>query len=231
MAFFMLTAEKTDSVDVPMASAWEIACRWRQYQAEFRVNTLRVVALAVFYLTHLLRFRVDRGFGSLALPDSAVAISQQRHLAITVIVAAWVLWSLLVHVLLLDRVFPRRLPLLSICVDSLLLTAVLLCGSGAASPMVCGYFLIVMMAGLRLNLNWVRAAAGCCLAGYVVLLGCARWPQGVLLAQPHPTLPRYHQLMVGIAIVMSGVIVGQLVRHVRQLAFDLQRVSGQEQQS
>ena len=144
---------------------------------------------------------------------------------------AWVLWSLLVHVLLLDRVFPRRLPLVSICVDSLLLTAVLLCGSGAASPMVCGYFLIVMMAGLRLNLNWVKAAAGCCLAGYVVLLGCARWPQGVLLAQPHPTLPRYHQLMVGIAIVMSGVIVGQLVRHVRQLAFDLQRVSGQEQQS
>ena len=73
--------------------------------------------------------------------------------------------------------------------------------------------------------------SGCCLAGYIVLLGCGRWPQGVLLAQPHPTLPRYHQLMVGIAIVMSGVIVGQLVRHVRQLAFDLQRVSGQEQQS
>lgn len=227
----MLAAEMTDPVDGPAASAWEIVCRWRQYQAELRVNALRVVALAVFYLTHLLRFRVDAGFGSLALQDSAVAISQQRHLAITVIVAAWVLWSLLVHVLLLDRVFPRRLPLFSICVDSLLLTAVLLCGSGAASPMVCGYFLIVMMAGLRLNLNWVKAATGCCLVGYVVLLGCARWPQGVLLAQPHPVLPRYHQFVLGLAIVMSGVIVGQIVRHVRQLAFDLQRVSGQERQA
>lgn len=226
----MIAAQKDQTVELPEATAWEIACRWRQYHAEMRVNGLRIIALALFYLVHLLRYWAVGGstwLGFLQDADGA-AISKQRHLAITLIVATWVLWSMVVHVLLLDRVFPRRFPLASICLDCLLLTAALICGSGAASPLVCGYFLIVMMAGLRLNLNWVRAAAGCCLAGYLVLLGCARWPQGLLLADPHPVLPRYHQLVVGLAIVMSGVIVGQLVRHLQQIAVYLQRASQQE---
>jgi hypothetical protein len=136
-----------------------------------------------------------------------------------------------VHVLLLDRVFPQRLPLVSICLDCAFLTAVLVCSSGAASPLVCGYFLIVMMAGLRLNLAWVRAAAGCSLAGYLILLGCSRWPMGMLLADPLPVIPRYHQIVVGLAIVFSGVIVGQIVRHVRQMAESLMMGSLRERQS
>jgi len=214
-------------------SAWHVICRWRQYMAEQTVNTLRICTLAVFYLVHLLRYEAGAGTGWLDfLQDGGAGrMSFQRHVAITVVVAAWVLWSLTVHVLLLDRVFPRRLPLLSICLDCVFLTAVLIFSSGAASPLVCGYFLIVMMAGLRLNVAWVRAAAGCSLAGYLFLLGCSRWPMGMLLADPLPPVPRYQQIVVGLAIVFSGVIVGQIVRHVRQLAESLMVASVRERQS
>lgn len=214
-------------------SAWYVICRWRQYVAEQRVNVLRICTIALFYLVHLLRYQAGAGTSWLGFlqEGGAGGISFQRHLAITVVVAGWVLWSLTVHVLLLDRVFPQRLPLVSICLDCAFLTAVLVCSSGAASPLVCGYFLIVMMAGLRLNLAWVRAAAGCSLAGYLILLGCSRWPMGMLLADPLPVIPRYHQIVVGLAIVFSGVIVGQIVRHVRQLAESLMMGSLRERQS
>jgi hypothetical protein len=212
--------------------AWLVVCRWRQYAAEIRVNVLRICAIAMFYLLHLAGSWPGNAGSWLSLLqfNQTRELSPQRHLAITVLVGAWVLWSLTVHVLLLDRVFPRRLPVLSICLDSLFLTAVLICGSGAASPLVCGYFLIVMMAGLRLNLSWVRLATGCCVLGYLVVLGCSRWPQGFLLQDPLPTVPRYHQIMVCLAIVISGVIVGQMVRHVRQIAEDLLRISLAERQ-
>jgi hypothetical protein len=88
-----------------------------------------------------------------------------------------------------------------------------------------------MMAGLRLNVAWVRAGAGCSLAGYLFLLGCSRWPMGMLLADPLPLVPRYQQIVVGLAIVFSGVIVGQIVRHVRQLAESLMVASVRERQS
>lgn len=215
-----------------LESAWHVMCRWRQYVAEQRVNVLRICTIALFYLVHLLRYQAGAGTGGLSfLQDGGSAISYQRHLGITLVVAAWVFFSLTVHVLLLDRIFPRRLPLLSICLDCVFLTAVLVCSSGAASPLVCGYFMIVMMAGLRLDLAWVRAAAGCSLAGYLILLGCGRWPMGMLLADPLPIVPRYHQIVVCLAIVCSGVIVGQIVRHVRHIVETLMQQTVRERQS
>jgi len=212
--------------------AWRVICRWRQYAAEIRVNLLRICAISVFYTLHLAGGHpggIGDWVGFLQL-QQAGGIPPQRQLAITVLVGAWVLWSLTVHALLLDRVFPQHLPVLSICLDIIFLTAVLICGSGAASPLVCGYFLIVMMAGLRLNLWWVRLAAGGSLLGYLTILGCSRWPQGFLTQNPLPTVPRYHQITVCLAIVITGVIIGQIVRHVRQLSEDLLRTSFTERQ-
>jgi len=88
-------------------SAWYVICRWRQYVAEQRVNVLRICTIALFYLVHLLRYQAGAGTSWLGFlqEGGAGGISFQRHLAITVVVAGWVLWSLTVHVLLLDRVF------------------------------------------------------------------------------------------------------------------------------
>lgn len=210
-------------------NAWDIACRWRQYEAEIRVNTVRVVAIGLFYLVHLAHYYSadGLGLGFLQLNDG-VAISSQRHIAITAVVVAWIMYGLVVHLLLQDKVFPKRLPVLSICMDNLLLTSVLLLSNGAGSPILAGYFLIIIMSGLRLNLAWVWIAAGGALGGYLFVLGCTRWPFGLLLDNQLPSVPRYHQVMVGLSLATAGVIVGQSVRHVRRIAADMARFSRQE---
>ena len=93
----------------------------------------------------------------------------------------------------------------------------------AASPLLAGYFLIIIMSGLRLELRLVWDAAGASIAGYLFVLGCTRWPRGLLLENPLPEVPRYQQLMVIAALAIAGVIVGQCVRHARQLADDVVR--------
>lgn len=209
--------------------AWDIACRWRQYEAELRVNVLRIIAVGLFYLVHLAHYHAADGASWLAFlqMDGGTKISPNRHLAITAVAVAWTMWAFAVHFLLQDRVFPRRLPVVSIVIDSTLLTAILTLSNGAASPLVAGYFLIIIMAGLRLNLGWIWLATGSAMAGYLFVLGCTKWPRGLLLEQPLPHVPRYHQVMVILALVLAGLVVGQSVRHIRRVVNDIARVSQQ----
>src|SRR5947207_1831073 len=80
--------------------------------------------------------------------------------------------------------------------DLVLLTCVLALTSGATSPLVAGYFLIVMMSALRLDLRLTRCTTAAAVAGYVVLLGVARWPLGLAKVSPLPAVPRYQELMM-----------------------------------
>ncbi|MBI3863627.1 MAG: hypothetical protein HY290_17185 [Planctomycetia bacterium] len=217
---------RQSSAPTDVNDAWNVARRWRQYEAEIRVNTLRIIAVGSFYLIHLVN-QYSAGssqnwlwFLHLGGND---ALSEKLHVAVTAIAVAWMAGALLVHSLLRERVFPRWLPAASTGLDTLLLTAMLLLSSGAASPLVAGYFLIIMMSGLRLNLTLIRAATAGCLAGYLAVLGAARWPRGLLLENALPVVPRYQQLMILAALVLSGVVVGQWARHARRLADDLLR--------
>jgi hypothetical protein len=225
----MNTGDRSES-DAPRdAHAWETVRRWRQYDAEIRVNTLRIVAVGGFYVIHLLH-HYSAGGGNRFLGflqfGSGATLSQPLHFAVTAVAVAWAMWALLVHSLLREQVFPRWLPVVSICLDNVLLTAILILTSGATSPLVSGYFLIIMMAGLRLDLRWIRMAAGSSILGYLFVLGCTRWPRGLLLENPLPRVPRFHQLMVLLALLLSGVIVGQLIRHIRRVADELPPSSG-----
>lgn len=213
------------------SEAWDVARRWRQYEAEIRVNTMRIIAIGTFYLIHLAHHysasHPNRWLNILQL-GGGEALSQTLHVAVTSVAVAWTMWALLLHSLLREHVFPRWLPVVSTGLDTFLVTAMLLLSSGAASPLVAAYFLIIMMAGLRLDLWLVRAAAGGCLVGYIVVLGATRWPRGLLLENSLPAVPRYQQLMVLAALLLSGVIVGQWVRHARRMADDLVRSNRRE---
>ncbi|HMC09994.1 MAG TPA: hypothetical protein VKH44_01840 [Pirellulaceae bacterium] len=204
--------------------AWDVARRWRQYEAEIRVNTMRIIAVGSFYLIHIVhQYSANHPARWLSILQlgSGEALSEKLNVAVTSVAVAWTMWALLVHSLLRDRVFPWWLPAVSTGLDTLLLTAMLLLSSGAASPLVAGYFLIIMLAGLRFELWLVRAAAGACLAGYIVVLGATRWPRGLLLENTLPRVPRFQQLMVLAALLLAGVIAGQWVRHARRMADDL----------
>ncbi|MCH8046417.1 MAG: hypothetical protein IID44_22135 [Planctomycetes bacterium] len=68
--------------------------------------------------------------------------------------------------------------------------------------------------------------------GYITLLGYAKWPEtfgAELLGNRDVDLrvPRYEQLIVLVALALTGIVLGQVVRRVRHLAEDFAgRVGG-----
>lgn len=214
--------------DAPAADRWAAARRLRQYEAEIRVNLVRIAAVGAFYLVHLLHHFAASGkhawLGFLGLEGGAW-LTPQLHLAVTCIVLAWVMAALVVQQLLQAGLFPRWLMYASTGADLCFLTAILTLSSGAASPLIAGYFLIIIMSGLRFDVRLVRLTTCGAICGYAFLLGAARWPMGLTAINTLPVVPRYQELMVVAALLLAGVVVGQWLWHVRKLVDDLVRSS------
>lgn len=205
----------------------------RQFDAELRVNVVRLAAVATFYGIHLLQYYAAAdagGWWSFLGLGGGPTLSQPLHLAVTSLVLAWIAAAMIVHQLLEARILPAWLMYASTALDACLLTCVLSLASGAASPVVAGYFLIVIMAGLRFDLRLVRCATACVVIGYVVLLGAARWSIS-LSAHPLPIVPRYQQLVTIAALLLAGILVGQGVRSLNSLLSDDERPDDPESQT
>ena len=214
---------------------WEAARRWQQYEAELRVNLLRLGAIGSFYIVHLVHHLAAGGkypaLAALGL-DSGAVLTGQTHAALTCVVLVWVMIALWIHRSLSWRVFPGWLMYASTVGDVILLTAVLVLTSGPTSPLIAGYFLIVMMSGLRFDLPLVRCATAATVVSYLVVLGCAKWPMGLSKLNALASIPRYQQLMVIAALLLAGVVVGQGVRQTRQFARRVTReAAGDEAES
>lgn len=208
---------------------WSVLRRRRQYEAEIRVNVVRIAAIGAFYLIHLLHHWAAtsghawlHGIGL----DAGNALAPIQHTALTFLVLAWIMAAVVVQQFLQARRLPPWLMYASTAADLVFLTSALTLSAGAASPLVAGYFLIVIMSGLRFDLRLVRATTCGAVAGYLFLLGAAKWPIGLLQQYPLPIVPRYQQLMVVAALLLAGTLVGQWLRHARKLADDFARGSG-----
>jgi hypothetical protein len=99
-----------------------------------------------------------------------------------------------------------------------LLTSVLTLADGPRSPLVVVYFLLIVLAALRFNLRLIWFASGGAIAGYLFLLGFARWGSISGWDKPDMTVPRYHQVIFVLALAMTGIVLGQLIRRVRNVA-------------
>jgi hypothetical protein len=207
---------------------WFIAQRWQAYEAEGRANLLRIAAIGAFYIVHLWSYFSSQGqlpnFGFLQLADAG-EVGKQFHVLVTLLATAWAMLALGILLALQQRIFPRWLPYFSTGCDVVMLTSIVSIASGPRSPLVAGYFLILILATLRMSLPLVRFTTAACALGYVCVLGCAKWPAtfgldklGGVADSPH--VPRYHQLIVLLAIGTAGVMLGQIVRRVRRLAED-----------
>ena len=194
----------------------------RAVAAELRVNLIRIISISAFYLIHLWNYLAPNlgtaVSGFIGLGD--VAVSGPRHIAVTTLCLAWLMVAFIVHFLIDQRKASDRLTLWSTLADIVLLTAILSVSSGPAGPMVAGYFLILMLTGLRFNLRLVRNATVAAVIGYLAVLAVSRWPMGVLEKNEMANVPRYHQAMILVAIIISGVIMGQIVRHAYVLSAD-----------
>jgi hypothetical protein len=155
----------------------------------------------------------DFGFFQVA---AAGEISKQFHIEITLLTVAWATLALGILLTLQQRIFPAWLPYFTTGCDIVLLTLVLCISNGPRSPLVAGYFLILVLAALRLNLRLVRSATVGAALAYLVLLGCKWVPMSASLPGAQ-AVPRYHQIIVLVAILLAGVMLGQVVRATWQL--------------
>jgi hypothetical protein len=191
--------------------AWHIVGRWQEYAGEARANLLRIVGIAAFYAIELANYH-GLSLGFLQLPRQA-DITPEFHRAVTALAVAWTMVALAVHLCLVRQVFPAALKYISTAADLLLLTAILMIADGPRSPLVMGYFLIVVLSGLRFSLPLVRSTTGGALAGYLIVSGYARW-----FAVRDLRVPRYQQIMVLLALALTGVVLGQILRRVQPIA-------------
>jgi hypothetical protein len=201
----------------PGDQTWFIANRWNQYQAEGRVNLLRLVAVVLFYLVEVVRhYGVPLDWLELppAGPDDALF-----HWAAVSLTALWVILAGVVAWMLRERFFPRWLPYASTAADLVLLTTVLMLGHGPKSPLLAAYFVVLAMAALRLDLPLLWFGAGGAALGYLFLLAYARFyaPERDL------RVPRFHEALFLLALALTAVVLGQLVRRVRRMATEYAR--------
>lgn len=195
---------------------WYIVSRWQEYEAEARANLLRICGIGAFYLIELVNYYGVR-LGPIHLAPLA-GVDAQFHARITILALLWAMLSLGVLMALRQNWFPGWLKYATTCLDVLLLTSILVVADGPKSPLVVAYFLVLLLAALRFNVRLVQCAAAACVAGYVFLLGYARFGTHRDLR-----VPRHEQAMVLLALALSGVILGQMARYVRRLAEDYQR--------
>ncbi len=203
---------------------WYIAERWQEYEGERRANLLRIIAIGSFYIVHLLNYHGLR-IGVLRLADGG-DVSREFHVQVTLLAVTWTMLAVGTLLCLRQRIFPRWLKLFSTGADIVLLTAVLYVSNGPQSPLVLGYPLIIVLATLRLSLPLVRFATVGSMLAYVCLLGCAKWPQTFGWGDVDLSVPRYEQLIVLLALALTGIILGQVVRRVRHLAEDFANLAG-----
>ena len=207
--------------------AWHIVQRWRQYEGEARANLLRLSAIGVFYLLHLWNYLGSQGklsnWGFLELGEGG-GVDRRFHILATLLALAWAMAAATVHLCIHNQIFPRWISIASTAVDLAMLTSILAISSGPKSSLVLGYFLIVVLAGLRFNLPLVRFTTIGAALGYICLLGVARWPERFGRdAAIDLRIPRYEQLATLAAIILCGVFVGQIIRQARQIAEDFAR--------
>lgn len=199
--------------------SWHVVRRWQEYEGEARANLLRVIGIAAFYAIELVNYH-GLSLGFLELPRQA-DVTSDFHRAVTALAIAWVALALGVHLCLTRQVFPAVLKFISTGLDLVLLTAILLLADGPRSPLVVGYFLIIALSSLRFDLGLVRAATVGAMLGYLAVCGYAKW-----MTERDLRVPRYHQLMLLVALGLCGIVLGQVIRRVRGLAEDYARRAG-----
>ncbi len=203
-------AAAPENVGVPDLP-WHVVERWQGYEGEGRANLLRAAAVVTFYLVELCNYNGLR-LGAFEMPRVR---DRPFHLAVTALAVAATAAALGVQACLRSRVFPAGLKYVATAADLVLLTAALALADGPRSPLVAGYFLVLAMATLRFSLPLVRFATAGAVASYLYLLGYAAWFAGRDIR-----VPRYHQAFVLLALVLTGVTLGQVVRGVRGMARD-----------
>jgi hypothetical protein len=202
---------RADAANQAVDQPWFIVGRLREYDGEQRANLLRIVGIAAFYAIELInRYGLQLGFVSMG---PVAGVDQRFHLAVTALAVVWTMVAMGVWVSLRNQIFPASLKYITTACDIVLLTSILAIADAPSSPLVAGYFLLIALSALRFNVNLIRFATVGVMAGYLFLNGYARW-----FTERDIRVPRYHQVIVLLALALTGVIIGQVLRTIHGMA-------------
>jgi hypothetical protein len=181
---------------------WFIVGRWQEYEGEARANLLRIAGIGAFYCVELANY-------------SAGGVDRPFHQAVTALALAWALVGLGVLFCLAQHIFPGSLKFISTAADMVALTAILVLADGPKSPLVVGYLLLVVLAALRFSVRLIWFASIGSILSYMFLLGYARW-----FTDRDLRVPRYHQAIFVLALALTGIVLGQVIRRVKKMAVE-----------
>lgn len=188
---------------------WTALSRGLEYEGEERANLLRIIAIGMFYTVQLIAYygMIDAG----DLSEAQTAEWRLFHFRITLLAVVWTMLALGLTIALRNRIFPPWLKYLSTTVDLVMLSSILLAASGPRSPAVVGYFVIIALSALRFRLRLIWCATAGAMAFYFALnVHFSRFSTRNL------DISATQQWMFLIALGLEGVVLGQMVRKVKQ---------------
>jgi hypothetical protein len=202
---------------------WFVIERWQEYAGEARANLLRIAGIAAFYVVELINFYGLR-LGPIDLPTT---VDVHFHQKVTALAVAWTMVALATLVCLRLRYFPTWLKYATTLSDVALLTTILLVADGARSPLVVGYFLLIVLATLRFQLSLIWCATVASMVGYLWVAWFPFLGAGLVpMPDFRDPVPGYYQLIMLLALAFTGIVLGQVIRRVRALAEDFSRRVG-----
>ncbi|MCA9647730.1 MAG: hypothetical protein H6718_22475 [Polyangiaceae bacterium] len=179
-----------------LPNRWQIAKRKQEFRGESFANLARASAVLAFYVIEIINHHGSRALG---MPS---VVGRDMHAMVTALVGSWVGAALLTVVVMRLRYFPIWLKYLTTSIDLAMMTAVLAVLDGPKSPMLIGFFLVLALSATRFSQRLIA----CTGAGTLVCYGVLLWHTAVL--RPALAVPRYHQLIFGLAVViLSGVLI------------------------
>ena len=162
----------------------------------------------MFYAIEVLNYR-GLAVGPIQIP-SVEGVDATFHGASTALAVAWMAVAAAVLVAVKNRIFPPALSYVSTGMDLILMTGVLTLADGPRSPMMLVLFLVIVLAGLRLNPRLVGFATLGAVMSYLFVLGEVGQRRTAL------RVPAHWQITTIAALVLCGVIVTAILQEVRR---------------
>lgn len=191
---------------------WDDVRRLEEWAGETRVNLVRLAGIVLFYGRHLLEY---------LLASPGAYVRGPYHLRVTWLAAAWAVSVLLVRQSLLRRSVPDWLKYATTAWDLFLITLLCMFAGGPRSPLVLLLFLVVAMAPLRLSLRLVYATTAGAMMSYLCLLAYYAWfkiGREKYYSTPELRIPRAEEAVYLLALLIAGLLAGQVVRQARRIA-------------
>jgi len=193
-------------------NTWTEVTRIESWAGEVRVNLVRLVAIVLLYGRHLVET-------FLSPPNTPAAV--EYHTRVTWLVGLWAGMVIYMHWRLSGRRVPPHLKYVAVAWDAVMITLLCAIAGGPRTPLVLLYFPLVATAPLRLSLRLVYATTAGAMLSYLALLAYFAWfkiGREKYYSTPELRIPRSDEAIHLLALLVAGLLAGQVVRQVRRIA-------------